>query len=171
MRGPQVRRSSALLHTHLATLQLVLPGRASLSIPSQSCPTRYGWARSRGHQGTAPQCPPGHCALPQGSLSTHPSVWALCPAPSEPWGNLFPKATWTFPEDSGEQLQNLTSKPVQEQVNPSWHFRVKHHGFTILRSVFRNGAEPCKLQGKDCCMGHWHQEGCGGSTQDPRKTN
>lgn len=108
----------------------------------------------------------------RGSLSTHPSVWAALPSSlSEPWVNLFPKATWTFPEDSGEQLQNLTSKPVQEQVNTSWHFRVTHHCFTISRSVFSNRGEPCKLQGKDCCMGHWHPEGCGGSTQEPRKIN
>lgn len=73
--------------------------------------------------------------------------------------NLFPKATWIFPEDSGEQLQNLTSEPMQEQANTSWCFRITHHCFAIFGSVFSNGGETCKHQRKDHCAGHWHQEG------------
>lgn len=58
---------------------------------------------------------------------------------------------------------------MQEQGNTSRRFRITHHRFTIFRSVFSNGGETCKHQGKDRCTGHWHREGLWWSHTRPRE--
>lgn len=120
--------------------------------PLPELPHRAWLCQEQGTPGHNPQYPPGHCALLRG---------LLCPVPCQNhqlWVNLSPEA-WIFSEDSGEQLQNLTSEPMQEQGNTSQHFRITHHCFTVFRSVFSNGGETCKHQGKDHCTGHQHHEG------------
>lgn len=88
--------------------------RVSLSSPSRAAPPCIA-----GPGDTRALLPSAHLGIVPshlGSLSTHLSVCGLlCAVPCHNhllWVNLFPKATWIFPEDSGEQLQNLTSKSV-----------------------------------------------------------